>query len=125
MQSHLTRVTTRTESATSATDRLVAMLTDPSEEPITVTRAQLAYLMGKAQSWGYDAGREDGYQAGQRDERELASIAADYAYRGSFEAEATLRDIKRKAARQEADAQARLPRPGDFQGLNATTEAAA
>lgn len=111
-------------SATSATDRLVAMLNDSTEEPVTVTREQLAYLMSKAQGWGYDVGYEAGYEAGQRDELELASVAADYTYRGSFSAEATLRDIKRKNHRHEAAAAARLPRPNDFQG-HTTTEAAA
>src|SRR5690348_8926433 len=78
----------------------------------TFDRDQVAWLMSQAQRWGYDIGYEDG----QRDERELASIAAAYASTSSFSAEATARDIKKRNRRKEADAAARLPRPGDFRG---------
>ncbi len=90
-------------------DPVVAAL----RENASFDRAQVAWLMAQAQRWGYDVG----YEQGQRDERELASIAADYAYTGSFSAENTLRDLKKRDRRREADAAARLPRPSDFRGL--------
>lgn len=83
----------------------------------TFDRAQLAWLMAQAMRWGYDLGYEDG----QRDEIELASVAAAYAHTGDFSAEATLRDIKKRNRRQESDAAARLPRPGDFKGRGGQT----
>jgi hypothetical protein len=73
MPSTITDSTPSEQVAETPTDRLVRMLTDPGEEPITLTRAQLAYLMGSAGRWAretpegetmhYRAGYEAGYRA--------------------------------------------------------------
>jgi hypothetical protein len=75
-------------------------------------RDQVAWLMSRAMSWGYDLGYEDG----QRDELALATVAAAYRHVGPFSAEATERSIKQRNLRRESDAAARLPRPGDYRG---------
>lgn len=77
----------------------------------TFDRAQVAWLMATAQRWGFEAG----YEEGRRDELMLASVAASYAHDGSsFDARVTECDNRQRARRQESDAAARLPRPGDY-----------
>jgi hypothetical protein len=95
------------DSATPDLERVAAALRGQD----TFNRAQLAWLMAAAQRWGYDVGYEDG----RRDEIALANIAASYAYDGSsFDARVTERGNRQRALRQEADAAAGLPRPGDY-----------
>jgi hypothetical protein len=95
------------DSATTDLDRVAAALRGQG----TFNRAQLAWLMAAAQRWGYDVG----YEEGRRDELALASIAAAYAYDGSsFDARVTERGNRQRALRQESDAAASLPRPGDY-----------
>lgn len=91
-------------------------LNDPVAEALrtqeTFGRAQVAWLMSLSMGWGYDLGYEDG----QRDELALASVAAAYSSTKTFSAEVTERGIKQRNQRREADAAARLPRPGDYRG---------
>lgn len=89
-------------------DRVVAALRDNT----SFDREQAAWLMSQAMRWGYDLGYEDG----QRDEQALASVAAEYANDHPFSAQATIKSLEKRAYREECDAAARLPRPGDFKG---------
>lgn len=113
---HLTDPPCPNTRTTSALDRVVGALRDND----TFTRAQVAWLMMHAQRWGYDVGYEDG----RRDELALATIAAEYAYTGTpFSARITERGLRQRAYRNECDAAAHLPRPGDFPGLGRTPAA--
>lgn len=78
----------------------------------TFTSEQLAWLMGAAQRWGYEAGYEDG----RADEISLSAVTAHYAQLGPFSAELTWRETSKRARRQESDSSARLPRIGDHPG---------
>lgn len=89
-------------SVESATDRLMAMLNDPTA---TFTRDQVAYLMGTAQRWGYEA-REAEENAEWLADREIAT----------FDAQGTIRWIDQVDYRRRCDEAARLPRPNDFKG---------
>ena len=91
--------------ATPDLDPVVAALRDRE----TFDRTQIAWLMSQAMRWGYDLGYEDG----QRDELALAGVAADYAYTGSFNAEVTAREARKRAYRDECDQAARVPRTID------------
>jgi hypothetical protein len=71
----------------------------------TFTRDQVAWLMAEAMRWGYE----------QRvDEENEAWPEASYFVAGEL-----IRDLDRKAYREACDAAARLPRPGDFRGVQA------
>ncbi len=91
--------------ATSATDRLIAMLNDPDA---LFTRDQAIYLLTTGQRWGYEH---------RVDEENEAHPAATY-----FAAGECIADLDRVAYRRECDRLARLPRPGDFRGTQSTTE---
>jgi hypothetical protein len=86
----------------------------PSSEPAvshalrtseTFTRDQVAWLMAEAMRWGYE----------RRVDEENAAWPAD----SYFVAGELFRDLDRKAYREACDAAARLPRPGDFKGVQA------
>lgn len=113
---HLTPVHPPAESVTSATDRLVAMLTGPENEPLTLTRAQLAWLMGTAQRWGYEA-------------RELEENEEWTALQNRPPVQVLGRWYDQADCRRRADAEARLPRVNDYKGgpvaWDTTTEVAA
>lgn len=81
-----------------ATDRLVSMLADPSA---TFTRDQVAYLMGTAQRWGYEA-------------RELEENEQYAAPREPVYVMGRWFDQAERRAR--VDAVGRLDRVNDFQG---------
>jgi hypothetical protein len=83
-----------------ATDRLVSMLADPAA---TFTRDQVAYLMGTAQRWGYEA-----REAEERDEWTALQARPSVQVMGRWYDQA--------AYRAKADAVARLDRVSDFQG---------
>lgn len=87
----------------------------------TFDRAQVAWLMSQAIRWGYDLGYEDG----QRDEQALATVAAEYANTHPFSARETVASLNRRRYREQCDAAARLPRPGDFRGRGTPHRAAA
>ncbi len=70
----------------------------------TFTRAQLADAMSMAYRWGYEA---------RIDEEEAAWPPSDFLISGGL-----IQGLDRKARRDEWDAAANLPRPGDFRGLN-------
>jgi hypothetical protein len=89
----------------SATDRLVSMLNDAGA---MFTRDQVAYLMGTAQRWGYEA-----REAEERDEWTALQARPQVKVMGRWYDQAT--------ERAKHDAAASLPRLGDFRG--ATTSA--
>lgn len=80
------------------------------DQLVTLTRGQIAYLMGAAQRWGYEVG----YEEGQRDELALATAAAESTYTGSFAS--TRKYVERLAYRAECDKRAREPWFGDYWG---------
>lgn len=88
--------------ATSATERLVAMLNDPSEEPITLTRTQLAYLMASAQRWGYEARAAEEDQQWTLDREQTVQVLGRWYDQVGY--------------RRECDRQARTARPNDHPG---------
>jgi hypothetical protein len=94
---------------------------DALRDQQSFNRSQVAWLMSRAMGWGYDLG----YEAGQRDELVLATVAAEYAGRHPFSAHETVKSLNRRRYREECDAAARLPRPGDFRGCGAARQAAA
>lgn len=96
-----------TGSATSDLDPVVTAL----REQDTFDRAQLAWLMNEAYRWGYEA---------RVDEENTA-----YPPTGVFASGQHYRELDRKKYRDECDAAARLPRPGDFRGVAADDQRAA
>lgn len=86
-------------SATSDLDPVVTAL----REQETFDRAQLAWLMNEAYRWGYEA---------RVDEENSA-----YPPPSVFASGQHFRELDRKNYRDECDAAARLPRPGDFKGV--------
>lgn len=108
------------EVAESPTDRLLRILNDPSEEPVTLTRTQLAWLMSTAGRWAretphvetlsYQAGYDAGYRA------RVAEENAAYPPKPIFNAAGTQRWINQVDYRRHCDEQARTPRTNDYTG---------
>jgi hypothetical protein len=105
------------EVAESPAARLTRMLTDPSEEPITLTRGQLAYLMGTAGRWAGEAPHIEalhymaGYDAGYRDrvrEENGKPHPAPVFQMGRW--------YDQVEYRRRCDEQAKLPRDNDYAG---------
>lgn len=101
---HSTCQDSAVDSGDTSIDRLIKALTDPD---YLFTRDQVAWLMGTAQRWGYEA---------RVDEENASYPPPPVRVLGQWYDQAR--------AREEADAAARLPRPNDFKGLD-NMEAAA
>lgn len=87
------------QSPTDAVRRLVAMLTGPENEPLTLTRGQLAWLMATAQRWGYEV---------RVDEENASYPPPPLMVAGRWMDQA---DYRRRC-----DNAARMPRPDDYRG---------
>ncbi len=89
------------------------------------TRTELAWFMQQAYRWGYEA-RDDedrgfwaGYNARVDEENATTSDTSLV-----FDGKSTTDWMRRKSVRDEWDAAARLPRPGDFKGIDCQQVAA-
>jgi hypothetical protein len=85
----------------------------------TFTREQAAWIVAQVQRWSYEVGRDDGHAAGFADG--YARCESEWNRAASEALNAfTERDIRSAEARQwlreQADAAARLSRPGDYRG---------
>lgn len=108
---HLTSLPTKVVSDESATDRMVAKLSDPDA---VFTRDQVAWLMGTAQRWGYETRELEENEEYAR--REPVTVLGRWYDQAEY--------------RAQADAAARLARTTDYHGGpvawdDTTTEAAA
>lgn len=95
---HLTAPPRPDGTSTADLDPVVAALNTQE----AFTREQVAWLMSEAMRWGYDA----------RVDEENAAYPPPKLVMGKW--------FDQAAERQKADATARLPRPGDFKGREAT-----
>lgn len=110
----------------SADDSSIAGLIAALKNQQHFTREQAAWLMSQAMRWGYEQ-RDDedsGFWAGywHRVAEENAEAREEQLV---FNGGATIRAGERQARREEWDAAASLPRPGDFRGLESERQAAA
>jgi hypothetical protein len=99
-----------------------------AEKLLTLTtfdRTQVAWLMAQAFRCGYELRDEEdrGFQAGYN--ARVAEENAAYPPAAYFIAKEHFYDLDRMAYREECDAPARLPRPGDFRGVREREQVAA